>query len=127
MKTPRLLLWKAFFGLLAFDLLGLGSNFAKLHSIVRRWPVGKKSALSDTVHLVCDALNNACVWYPKRALCLQRSVVMTCLLRTCGVPAEMVLGAQKLPFKAHAWVEVDGRAINERPNVQATYGVWERC
>jgi len=39
----------------------------------------------------------------------------------------MVLGAQKFPFRAHAWVEVGGRAINERNNVQARYGVWERC
>ena len=39
----------------------------------------------------------------------------------------MVLGAQKLPFKAHAWVEVDGRPINERSNVQGTYAVWDRC
>ena len=39
----------------------------------------------------------------------------------------MVLGAQKLPFKAHAWVEVGGRAINERSNVQTIYVVWDRC
>ena len=34
---------------------------------------------------------------------------------------------RNLPFKAHAWVEVDGRAVNERSNVQATYAVWDRC
>ena len=38
----------------------------------------------------------------------------------------MILGAQKLPFKAHAWVEVNGRAINERSNI-ATYAIWDRC
>jgi hypothetical protein len=53
--------------------------------------------------------------------------VTTCLLRTCGIPAQMVIGAQEFPFKAHAWTEVDGRAINERRDVQKVYLVWERC
>jgi hypothetical protein len=39
----------------------------------------------------------------------------------------MVVGAQKVPFKAHAWTEVNGQAINELRDVQKTYGVWERC
>jgi hypothetical protein len=49
------------------------------------------------------------------------------LLRRCGIPASMVMGAQMLPFKAHAWTEVDGRAINERREVQKVYTAWERC
>jgi hypothetical protein len=76
---------------------------------------------------VCAAVNYACVWYPKRVLCLQRSVVTTCLLRRCGVPARMVMGARSLPFKAHAWTEVDGRAINERRDVQRIYSPLEHC
>jgi len=39
----------------------------------------------------------------------------------------MVIGAQKLPFAAHAWVEVDGLAINENKDVQTLYGAWQRC
>ncbi len=118
---------KAFVGLLAFDVLLLGRKFARLHRLVRGWQVARRETSPDVIDQVCDAVNHACVWYPKRALCLQRSVVTTCLLRSCGVPAQMVLGAQKLPFKAHAWVEVNGRVINERTDVQAAYGVWERC
>ena len=121
------LFWKALIGLLAFDLLLLGRNFTRLHRVVRNWKVADRQAPRDIVDRACQAVNYACVWYPKRALCLQRSAVMTCLLRGYGVPAQMVLGAQRLPFKAHAWVEVEGQAINERANVQALYGVWERC
>jgi hypothetical protein len=72
-------------------------------------------------------MNYACVFYPKHVLCLQRSAVTTCLLRDCGVPAKMVMGAQKVPFKAHAWTEVNCSAVNERRNVQKVYAVWERC
>lgn len=123
----RVVFWKAFLGLLAFDLFGLGRNFSRLHRTARSWPVASKVASSGITEQVCEGVNYACAWYPKQALCLQRSVVMTCLLRSYGIPAQMVLGAQKLPFKAHAWVEVDGRALNERSNVGAIYGVWERC
>src|SRR6266851_7702361 len=123
----RFLFCKALIGLAAFDLLLLVRNFAALHRIVRNWKLGGRKAPPDTTIRVCDAVNHACSWYPKRALCLQRSAVTTCLLRNCGVPAQMVIGAQKLPFKAHAWVEVNKHAVNERSDVQAIYGVWERC
>ena len=124
---PRFLIWKALLGLLAFDVLGFGRNFPKMHRFVSRWRVSPRTAPRDGVDRVCEAINYACVWYPKRALCLQRSAVTTCLLRTCGVPAKMVIGSQNLPFKAHAWTEVNGRAINERRDVLKIYGVWERC
>ena len=123
----RFLVWKALLGLLAFDVLGFGSNFARMHRFVTKWRISPRKAPGDGVGRACKAINYACVWYPKRVLCLQRSAVTTCLLRSCGVPAEMVVGTQTLPFKAHAWTEVDGRAINERRNVQKIYSVLERC
>jgi transglutaminase superfamily protein len=122
----RFLVWKALLGLLAFDVLGFGNNFAKMHRFVTRWKVSPRKA-GDGVGRVCEAINYACVWYPKRVLCLQRSLVTTCLLRHCGVPAQMAMGARNLPFKAHAWTEVDGCAINERRDVQNIYEVLERC
>ncbi len=124
----RFLFWKALGGLVIYDLLLLvGRDFATLHRIVRNWKVRGKEAPPDATDRVCDAINRACIWYPRRVLCLQRSAVTTCLLRGFGVAAQMALGAQKRPFKAHAWVEVNGRAINERMDVQKIYGVWERC
>jgi hypothetical protein len=67
------------------------------------------------------------MWYPKDVLCLQRAFVTTCLLRTCGVAATFVLGAHHLPFKAHAWVEIDGHPFNEKSDVQTAYSVWDHC
>jgi transglutaminase superfamily protein len=123
----RFILWKALFGLLVFDCFFSSGQFARLTRFVRAWRLVSGVADPTTVERVCDAVNHACVWYPKRVLCLQRSVVTTCLLRSCGVKAEMVMGAQKLPFKAHAWTEVNGSAVNERKDVQRLYAVWERC
>jgi len=123
----RFLTSKALLALLTFDALGFGRNFARMHRFVRSREVAPQLAFPDVVDRVCDAVNNACMWYPKRVLCLQRSAVITCILRRYGVAAQMVIGAQRIPFKAHAWTEVEGRAINERNDVQKKYGVWERC
>ena len=113
--------------LLAYDILSTVCRFQTIYSIVRGWTINSKTEESGVIDRVCMAVNYACVWYPKQTLCLERSFVTTYLLRKHGVPAQMVLGAQKLPFKAHAWVEVDGQAVNERSNVQATYAIWDKC
>lgn len=123
----RFTFWKALFGLVAYDLLGFSRNFARMHRFVSRWKVSHRMPPADVVDRVCNAINYARVVYPKRVLCLQNSAVTTCLLRSLGVSAEMVMGAQKVPFKAHAWTEINGRAINEPRDVQKIYGIWERC
>jgi Transglutaminase-like superfamily len=122
-----MLFCRALLMLIVYDVLRTVCRFNTLYLMVKRWNVASRAADSDSVDRVCTAVNYACIWYPKQVLCLQCAFVSTYLLRKNGVRANMVLGAQKLPFKAHAWVEVDGRAINERSNVQATYGVWDRC
>ena len=123
----RFLFWKALIGLLAYDVLRMDRNFAKLHRLVSNWAVAERSIPPDVIDRVCQAVNYACAAYPKRVLCLPRSAVTTCLLRNFGISAQMVIGAQKLPFKAHAWTEVDGRVINERRDVHKFFQVWERC
>ncbi len=122
-----MLFFRALLMLLAYDVLNASSTFRTIYAIVKRWTVARRPPDDDAINRVCTAVNYACVWYPKRVLCLQCAFVTTYLLRKRGVSAHMVLGAQKLPFKAHAWVEVNGRAINERSNVQATFTVWDRC
>jgi hypothetical protein len=122
-----MLFLEALFGLFAFDVLNALCPFQTLHRLVKDWKVYGTADRNDTIDQVCAAVNYACICYPKQALCLQRSFVTTCLLRKHGIAAWMVLGAQRLPFKAHAWVEVDGRVVNERSNVRKTYAVWDRC
>jgi hypothetical protein len=125
-KSVHFLFWKATCALLAFDLFGFGNNFAAMHEFVRSWVSTHGPSHPEALDRVCRAVDYACIWYPKRVLCLQRSAVTTCLLRSCGVSAEMVIGAQTFPFKAHAWTEVNGIAVNERRDVHRIYLVWER-
>jgi hypothetical protein len=76
---------------------------------------------------MCAAVDMACIWYWKEALCLQRSAATACLLRQYGVAAKLVIGAQQMPFKAHAWVEVEDRVVNDKPYMHEMYAVLDRC
>jgi hypothetical protein len=122
-----LLVLQAYLRLIQFDLyLGRG-NFQALYNKVRACPNRKSPAVADSTERVCAAVDIACIWYWKEVRCLQRSAATACLLKRRGVPAEMMIGAQQMPFKAHAWVEVDGRVVNDKPYIREMYAVLERC
>lgn len=103
------------------------SSLSLIHNAVSRWRVAPVYADPESAAPICNDVEKACSWYPKRVLCLQRSVVTTYLLRQAGVNAIFVLGAQKLPFKAHAWVEVGDKVVSDKPEVVARFAVFDRC
>jgi hypothetical protein len=115
----------AWLGLAAFDLVLL-AGFARAYERVRGCAVKPRRRRRFATEQVVWAVDEACVWYLKRAPCLQRSAVAACLLRRHGVPAELVIGYRALPFESHAWVEVDGRIVNDRPQYQKAFTVLER-
>jgi hypothetical protein len=122
-----LLVLQAYLRLIHFDLYLARDNFAELHDKVRNYPVGKTTPAPGAVERICSAVDMACIWYWKEALCLQRSAATACLLKRYGVPAQMVIGAQQIPFKAHAWVEVHGRVVNDKSYTPEIYAVLDRC
>ena len=89
--------------------------------------MNNEAPIADGVERICAAVDMACIWYPKEVLCLQRSAATACLLKRYGIPAQMVIGAQQMPFRAHAWVEVDGRVVNDKPYTPEMYAVLDRC
>ena len=123
----RFLVLEAYGKLIEFDLYLARGNFAPLYERVRKYPLRKCAAVPDAAERICAAMDMACIWYWKEALCLQRSAATACLLRRYGVPAQLVIGAQQMPFKAHAWVEVEGRVVNDKPYMPEIYGVLDRC
>ena len=58
--------------------------------------------------------------------CLQRSWVTSLLLRRHGIPSQVVIGYRPVPLDSHAWVEVAGRVVNDRPQYQKFYQVPDR-
>lgn len=121
------LVLKAYLKLIHFDLYLARGNFQALYDRVRSYPLGTDAPPPAATQHICSAVDMACIWYWKEALCLQRSAATACLLKKYGVAAQMVIGAQQMPFKAHAWVEVDGHVVNDKPYTPEIYAVLDRC
>ena len=121
------LVLRAYLRLIQFDLYLTRRNFQALYNKVRACPIMKIPTSADSIERICSAVDMACIWYWKEVLCLQRSAATACLLKRYGVPAQMMIGAQQLPFKAHAWVEVDGRVVNDKPYMREMYAVLDEC
>jgi hypothetical protein len=113
--------------LLYFEWVMRFRDFKELHRIVREAPVFRTSTVGPVpCEQLCLAMDYACVFYFKRVLCLQRSSATTLLLRRHGWSAEMVIGARLVPFKSHAWCEVNGIVVNDKPYMLDIYNVLER-
>lgn len=122
-----LLILRAYWMLIYFDFVLARSGFRALYEKVHDHPVRRKVLADNAEDRVCSAVDMACIWYWKEVLCLQRSAATTCLLRSRGIFAQMVIGTQLTPFKAHAWVEADGCVVGDRPYVKEMYLVLDRC
>jgi hypothetical protein len=118
---------RAYIALIRFDIFLARGNFAALYDAVRRRPPRKVEVRQGATDGICSAIDLACIWYWKHVLCLQRSAATVCLLRDEGVPAELVIGTQHMPFRAHAWVEVQGRVVNDKSYTKEIYAVLDRC
>lgn len=103
-------------------------GFEELCRTVREEPVHPTTSIQLAPHEdLCRAMDFACVFYFKRVLCLQRSAATTLLLRRHGWRTEMIIGAQMLPFKSHAWCEINGAVVNDKPYTRDIYEILERC
>jgi hypothetical protein len=121
------LVLRAYLRLIQFDLYLARGNFSALYRKVRHSHIRKSVSPRVAVETICAAMDMACIWYWKEVLCLQRSAATACLLKRHGVPAQMIIGAQHVPFRAHAWVEADGHVINDKPYMREMYAVLDQC
>lgn len=117
---------QSFWYLIKFDMVLASSSFAALYRGVKTYPVRCLVPPNDPNPTVA-VFQLACIWYPKQVRCLQRSAALTCLLRNNGISAHMVIGTQKFPFKAHAWVEVERHVMNDKEYTPEMYAVLDRC
>jgi hypothetical protein len=121
------LVLRAYTKLIQFDLLLVRRDFGALHAKVRQYPVTGSNEFRHSIEDICGAVDMACIWYWKPVLCLQRSAATVCILRRAGISAELVVGTQQMPFRAHAWVEVQGRVVNDKSYTREVYAVLDKC
>jgi hypothetical protein len=125
-RTLRLtrLAIEAWAALCLFDVARV-RGFHALHRAIRNCRTRARRRGTSAADVIW-AVDEACVWYVKRAACLQRSMVGTRLLRRRGIAAELVVGYRPVPFESHAWIEVDGEVVNDLPQYQSRFTVLDR-
>ena len=122
------LVLRTYLCLVEIDVLMRFGDLESIHRRVRKSATRSVTARTGpAVNELCRAVDLACAFYFKKILCLQRSAVTTLQLRKYGYRAELAIGAQILPFKSHAWVEIDGVVVNDKPYMRDIYQVLERC
>ena len=110
-----LLVVQALWELARYDLMQAMLGFRQIYLRVERQQVAVPGARLPEPAQVCDAVSLATCFYWKRVYCLQRSAVAALLLRRSGIDGRLVIGYRPSPFFSHAWVEVDGRVVNDSP------------
>jgi hypothetical protein len=103
--------------LLVVDVVGKMFGFGPLCRAVSRRQTSRWRSHEPafSTRTLCKAVDAACAYYFHRVDCLQSAAATVCLLRLHGIPADLVIGVQRLPFEAHAWVESDGQIVmNDR-------------
>ena len=88
----------------------LDTLVARLAKSNRSDPLERCELDIDRAARVVEAL---APFYPLRATCLKKSLVLFRILRRRGVPVEFRLGVRKVQddFTAHAWLECRGRVL----------------
>lgn len=108
---------------LALHTIGFRRTQAALAASIRRRPAGRTDARDVAVR----GLQRARRYAPYRGNCLPQSLALWWRLRRQGLQAEFCLGARldAGELAAHAWVEADGRALNDSPTVRDRFAAFE--
>jgi hypothetical protein len=118
------LLLRAFWEMARYDAICKAFGFPGVRKRMKRRQ--DRPRREAAVEAVCDAVGCMSSFYWKPLPCLQRSVVTARVLRAMGIQADVVIGYRPNPFFSHAWVEVDGRVVNDSPAYQTRLQLLDR-
>lgn len=99
---------------LALNLLGFRRTL-RLYQWLGRDRSDGSTFDAELTDACATAVAAAAAFYPRRAICLEQSLVLYRMLRRRRQPARLRVGARPMPFAAHAWVECAGAPVNELP------------
>jgi hypothetical protein len=87
---------------------------ARLRRVLESVSAGARPATAQEAQRALDAVLSSSLRC-RGEYCLQRSIATALLCRLAGTWPEFRVGAQSQPFRAHAWVSVNGTAVGELP------------
>ncbi|WP_369900970.1 lasso peptide biosynthesis B2 protein [Bacillus manliponensis] len=79
----------------------------------------------EELYMMCEIIQRACTkhFLKDRALCLHQSLVVYYILSKSGYKVDMCIGASKVNFTAHAWVEFQEQVINDTQDVREAHNI----
>ncbi|HSJ43248.1 MAG TPA: lasso peptide biosynthesis B2 protein [Euzebyales bacterium] len=87
---------------------------ARTRAVLRRLAVGATPASYEQAKAARDDVVAVSLTCAAREGCVPRSLAVVLLCRAAGHGVTWCVGARRVPpFGAHAWVEVDGRPVDE--------------
>jgi len=120
------LVFSALYELARYDVISALRDAASIRGLSPQ-PITPEPTSHEVVRTICNAVSLAACLYWKPIPCLQRSVCTVQLLRKHGVVSRLVIGYRAVPFFSHAWVEVNGRIVNDSPAYQERLRVLYRA
>jgi hypothetical protein len=123
----KMLAVESWLTLLFVDLTLRLRGFNALHRLLQKRKVKQVRKHGQPSEALSNAVDLGCVFYFRQVLPLERSAAAALLLRRHGWPADLILGVQIFPYESYAWVEVEGRIVNDQPNLLEVYEVLQRC
>ncbi|HUI57389.1 MAG TPA: lasso peptide biosynthesis B2 protein [Bryobacteraceae bacterium] len=117
---------EALWELLRYDIVLRTGGFRRIHRSLRKVKLERPDNGNRLETRILTAMRWALSLYWRPALCLQRSVATARMYRRHGIGAEVVIGCRPEPFLSHAWVEINGRVVNDSPVYQQRLQVLER-
>ena len=130
-KISRVLIMRAWLRLLMIDCRLKFTGFESVQNwIVKaaRLEANHKNGIASSVPWVIDEVSRVVqiaskFYYRIRRDCLPAGMLAFYLMRRRGLPVELCIGVRKFPFKAHAWVELEGHIVFTTPADVAKYKV----
>jgi hypothetical protein len=108
---------------LGLRTLGFRRILAALSRAVLPVPPQGADSLGEWVAVAAWAVRAAASHGPIRANCLPQSLTLWWMLQRRGLDARIRFGARKTAtgIEAHAWVELQGDVLNDRPDVASAF------
>jgi hypothetical protein len=104
------------------------AGFRRTITLLGRVPASRRSEAADPDDAVrwAEAIRRVS-GRPYGGTCLDRSVLLWFLARRHGLPARIRVGVADDggDVVGHAWIEIDGRVVNDDPSVAERFAVFE--
>lgn len=122
-------LFEAYFLIFALKISLRCCGFSRVYYYITKQRLPLVGYSHEKIEKLCYLVRLSCQYHFCRAQCLHYALVAYYLLRQRGVEVDLCIGVRRegSDMAAHAWLEFEGRAIQESPETQKTYLLLMRC